>query len=82
MARTFHHSQKYGESHRFNRADIGFPCGYRRGEAPSWFVRVNDTRPQRRRDAVTLHDLRFGLIDPDAVCWAYTGTKRPHRYYW
>jgi hypothetical protein len=41
-----------------------------------------DTRPQRYRDHQTLRALLRTPEDADGIVWAYTGTKRPHTYYW
>lgn len=82
MARTFHHSHKHGPRHRWNQGSGYMGGGMRRGEAPSWHVRLHDTRPQRRADTMTLHRMRLAPSDADSVAWAYTGTKRPHKYYW
>lgn len=83
MARTFHHSRKHGPRHRWNIPHGNWITGgCRRGEARGWWVRLFDTRPQRYRDHQTLRALLQTPEDADGIVWTYTGTKRPHTYYW
>ena len=49
-------------------------------EAPSWWVNLFDTRPQRRRHTAACHAMLNGA-DPDAMPLGVI-ERRPHVYYW
>ena len=84
MARTHHHSRKWGSRHRWaDRLDRAGHSGCRdAGEAPSWHVRLHDERPGRRADGMTMLRLMKAELDPDAVCFIRGRGRKPHTWYW
>ncbi|APH60130.1 Hypothetical protein GbCGDNIH7_1770 [Granulibacter bethesdensis] len=84
MSCTYHHSLKYGRNHRWaNRPDR---CGYGgsrdASESPNWYSHLHDICPARRKDKAIGRLITRGSIDPVEAVFSYTGTRRPHKYYW
>ncbi|AZV37524.1 hypothetical protein KOEU_30570 [Komagataeibacter europaeus] len=84
MSRTYHHSRRYGRNHRWaNRPDR---CGYGgsrdASESPNWYSHLHDIRPGRHHDRHIAHLIIKGDLDPLEAVFPYTGTRRPHEYYW
>ena len=52
-----------------------------RGEAPSWWNRLFDNVPLRRRDKAACRAILKGEQDPDDLTMGVI-ERRPHRYYW
>jgi len=73
MARTFHHSHKFGKRHAWQFHYLG--------NSPSWWTRLHMNRPKRMADRRLLHRVAAGNIDPDGAAFAL-GSRKPHVYYW
>ena len=84
MSRTYHHSRRWGPDHRFaDQGNRSRSRSYRNvGEAPSWFVRMCDTKPARTADHQIAHKIARGTIDPDNAWFTRAATRKPHTYYW
>ena len=81
MSRTVRRSSR-GEDQwwKVNSRPKGrFGCGSK-GEAPSWWTRMFDNVPKRRRDKAICKSLLQGA-DPDAMD-AGVIDRRTHCYYW
>lgn len=74
MARTFHHSRKFGKRHLWRWGNFY-------GSTPGWWTRLFMNRPKRLADRRLLHRVVAGSVDPDAATFA-VGCRKPHKYYW
>lgn len=89
MSRTYHHSRKWGPKSRY--VDDSTTNIYRCGmfgsnrhvsESPNWFSHMRNIVPARRQDMLLLKKLK---VDPDLwdnSVMPFTGTRRPHKYWW
>lgn len=59
----------------------GRPSSGSKGEAPSWWVRLFDNIPVRRRHAALCFQIKQGTLDPDAAPMGRI-ERRPHRFFW
>ncbi len=74
MARTFHHSAKWGKRHVWRFGNFY-------GHTPSWHTRLFMNRPKRLDNRRALHRVATGAVDADAMAFAL-GCRKPHKYYW
>ena len=84
MSRTYHHSRRHGRDHRWaSRPDR---CGYggsrEASESPNWYSHLHNIRPGRHHDRHVARLIIKGDLDPVEAVFPYTGTRRPHEYYW
>lgn len=85
MSRTYHHSRKFGKDHRWatNRPDrSGYGGNRHASEAPNWHSHMFDIRPARHKDKRVARQIVQGILDPEEAAFPFTGTRRPHVYYW
>ncbi|GBR52855.1 hypothetical protein CSR02_12550 [Acetobacter pomorum] len=83
MSRTYHHSRKFGKNHRLvDRPDHKHFGGKNSPECPNWYSHEYDIRPGRHRDKRVAKSIVRGGVSPEDAVFPYTGTKRPHEYYW
>ena len=84
MSRTKQHSRKHGRGHRW--ANRLVRCGYvgscEAYESPNWYSHLHDIRPGRCHDRHIACLFIQGDLDPVEAVFPYTGTRRPHEYYW
>ncbi len=82
MARTFHHSRKFGKYGWLKLGHKGRQqVGYFMGATPSWYTRLYMNRPKRMDDRALLRRVAAGKIDTENVTFAL-GNHRPHVYFW
>ncbi|NHO58071.1 hypothetical protein GOB86_13630 [Acetobacter lambici] len=49
---------------------------------PNWYSHLHDIRPGRHHDRHVARLIIKGDLDPVEAVFPYTGTRRPHEYYW
>lgn len=78
-------SRKFGKDHRWatNRPDrSGYGGNRYASEAPNWHSHMFDIRPARHKDKRVARQIVQGVLDPEEAAFPFTGTRRPHVYYW
>ena len=77
MARTYHHSRRWGRDHPHNR-----PNGYYRMNSPGWWVHLCMNGPGRIDDRRVVRLIIQEKVDYESVTFERTGSHKPHNYYY